>query len=140
MSSSNNTKRKEIKKVLLSLKKRIEQKQTLLHNLVEFRSIVQKSQDEGLFDRQDIEWVEEIQRLENEIQDLDRLYKKKKHLYHHSIVHLEDILQRRKQILDEADQRLHVFSQCPRLLKQFSQKHVTLMKTVDQMKYTFAHE
>ena len=132
---------KEVQQVLHSLKKRIQQKQTLRKNLVEFHDIIHQNQTEGLFDREDIEWIQqEIHRVEKEVQELECVYQKKKHLYTNSIAHLEHILQRRKRVLDQADQKLNIFAQCPYMLKKFSQKHVILMKTVNQMKHTFAHE
>lgn len=128
---------KKYSKVLSKLKHEISRKKSMLDSLKQFRTIIKTHQTEGLFDDEDLKWVEDdIEVLSAEISDLQADYQSRKEIYDNSIVRLERILNHRKKIIEDAEESLNIFNHRPHLLKKFSQKHVTLIKTIEQAKNT----
>jgi len=128
---------KKYSKVLSKLKHEISRKKSMLDSLKQFRTIIKTHQSEGLFDDEDLKWVDDdINSLSEEIANLQIDYQNRKEIYDNSIVRLEHILNHRKKVIEEAEESLNIFHHRPHLLKKFSQKHVVLIKTIEQAKDT----
>ena len=107
----------------------------MLKSVLHFKEVIVNGQRDGLFDDQDLAWLEkDIEDLSRKREERLREFEKRKDLYENSIVRLEDILDKRKAIIEEADQSLHVFQNRPDLLQKFAQKRAVLIKTVEQAK------
>ena len=124
-----------VENLFIDLQKKIQEYNDTIEAVEKFFLCIEEGKKEGIFDDQDIGWIEDDlkclrdQRLQKETE-----YKKRKELYDNSVVKLEDVLERRKILIEEADQQTGVFNMRPELLKKFAQKRATLMKIVDQGK------
>jgi conjugal transfer/entry exclusion protein len=118
------------------LQKEIDYYHNMLQNVTKFRNMIQQKSSDGLFDEQDISWVDaDIKELEKELQQRTAQFDKRKHLYENSILRLENILQQRKGVIETADNECQVLSDRSGLLEKFAQKRATLIKTVEQAKH-----
>jgi hypothetical protein len=117
------------------LKREIKMYDDKLQALSRFRDMVVNSEREGLFDKEDMSWIEDdIENVRTERDKRQAEYERRKELYENSIVKMENILQKRKLVFDQADSKFGVLQQRPDLLKKFAEKQATLMTTVKQAK------
>lgn len=122
-------------KIFSRLESEINHYNSLLESVAHFKEQVESGLRQGIFDNQDLEWIEtDVQRLIKERDERVKEYERRKNLYDNSIVKMEDILNRRKEIIEETDKKYGVFKQRPELLKLFAQKRASLIRTVEQAK------
>ena len=121
--------------LFLDLHKEIQNYNSVIQTIQQFKSYIEKNLNDGIFDEEELKWINEDLENVTEIRDKkESEYFKKKEIYETNVLRLENILNKRKQIIDEADSKTGVFNIRPELLKKFAQKRALLMKMVDQGK------
>lgn len=121
--------------LFLDLHKEIQNYNNVIQTIQQFKSYIEQNLNDGIFDEEELKWINEDLENMTEIRDKkESEYLKKKEIYETNVLRLENILNKRKQIIDEADSKTGVFNIRPELLKKFAQKRALLMKMVDQGK------
>jgi chromosome segregation ATPase len=135
MSSSSTLTTEELDQLFKHLQDEIQNYDVLCHSVQTFKQYIEQGVEEGIFDQQDIQWLDEdLLNLKREKEEKEHNLKLKKETYNGSVTKLEHILKRRTQLIEEADKVSQMFRFRPNLLKKFAQKRVTLMKIVEQGK------
>ena len=126
---------KSYQELFAKLQAEIDEYDRELKAVKKFHATVKKNQESGLFDDQDIKWIDaDIEDMEEKRRVRVEEYNRRKDLYENSIVKMEKILEQRKNIIEEVDSESNVFQNRPELLKKFAEKRATLIKTVKQAK------
>jgi hypothetical protein len=107
----------------------------VIESVQSFKAHIEQGLRDGVFDNQDIQWVEEdLKTLMEDKEKKEVEYNKRKEIYENSVLKLENILEKRKQIIEDADKNTHIFSNRKDLLKKFAHKSATLLKLIEQGK------
>lgn len=118
-----------------TLQSEIDNYTTMLNSVLEFKKTVENGKRSGLFDDEDEAWLDDdIRVLTLKRNERVAELQKRKELYDKSIIKLEEILNKRKSIIENADQQLRVFQNRPELLQKFAKKNATLIRTMEQAK------
>jgi chromosome segregation ATPase len=103
----------------------------ILHALLQCRRQLEQATSEGCFDAQDLEWVDDqiavYEQQKKAIHD-------KIETYERSVVKMEEILTKRRDILEQVDRETNLFTDCPELLKKFAQKSANLINMINKAK------
>lgn len=125
----------EFEELFKTLKTDIEECTKVIHAVEEFKKYVETGLKDGIFDQQDMQWIEEdLKALVADKTHKETEYLKRKEIYEKSVLSLQNILDQRRKIIETADEQTEVFRSRPHLLKKFAQKSATLMKMVEQGK------
>ena len=125
----------DFEKLFDTLKLEITEYIHLIEAVQKFSAYIARGHQEGIFDDQDLSWVEDdLKKLMTEKNKKEIEYQKRKEIYENSVVKLEKVLEKRKKIIEEANQQTHVFDFRPDLLKNFAQKRAALTKIIEQGK------
>lgn len=122
----------EFELLFAHLKQEIQEYHALVQSVHVLKQYVETGMQEGIFDREDMEWIDAdikglLELKEKKTQELVA----KETLYRNSIVKLENMLTQRDQIIKKADQDTNVLSLRPDLLRRFAKKRAHLMTIVD---------
>jgi hypothetical protein len=110
----------------------IQEYNNIIDSVQKFSTYIEHGRKEGIFDDQDMEWIEEdLKKLKTEKDKKEQEYKKRKEIYENSVVKLEAVLEKRKKTIEDADRNTGVFNARPDLLKKFAQKRAILMKIIE---------
>jgi DNA repair exonuclease SbcCD ATPase subunit len=125
----------EIEQLFKSLRQEIGEYQTLAQSINSFKQYIEHGLNDGIFDQEDLEWINSdlsdiIQRKEQKEQELIQ----KEDLYRNSVLKLEEILDKRTEAIEQAEQTTHALSLRPNLLQNFAKKRAHLMMLVDKGK------
>ena len=113
----------------------IEEHDRTIKSLQTFKQHIEKGLKEGIFDKEENEWVDaELKRITDIKNSCQEELSKKEDLYLNSILKLENLLEQRRIAIENAEKESCVFEQCPRLLQQFAEKRANLMKLVEKGK------
>jgi len=125
----------EFENLFFNMRNEIQEYMKVIDSLHKFRQYIDQGVRDGVFDEEDRRWIEEdLQKLTLEKDKKEIEYNNRKQAYEGSILKLENIMNVRKQIIEEADKNTNVFSSRPELLKKFAQKRANLIKIVEQGK------
>lgn len=125
----------EFDQLFSNLKKEIHEYNTLVQSVQAFREHVEHGMRDGIFDKEDMEWIEsDLKQLQFNKQQKEQELLAKEDIYKNSVLKLEEILDRRKNAIEVAEQSTHALSLRPDLLKNFAKKRAQLMMMVDKGK------
>lgn len=125
--------REQFEQLFVTLKREIHEITQLLQSVQSFRSYIERGIKDGTFDAEDLTWVEEdIRQLETSKKQKEQELIEKEQIYTNSVLKLEEILDRRKNIIESAEEQTHALSLRPNLLQNFAKKRAQLMKLIDQ--------
>jgi len=107
----------------------------MIQSVQNLKRKIEDGMSEGVFDAEDLNWVDhDVQLLCNQKTQKEHEYQQKMQIYQTSVLKLEQIIDKRKQILESADQQWKVFDNRPNLLQNFAQKNASLVKLIEQGK------
>jgi hypothetical protein len=125
----------EFDQLFANLKKEIQEYNTLVQSVQSFREHIEHGMKEGIFDKEDMDWIEsDLKQLQLNKQQKEQELLAKEDIYKNSVLKLEEILDRRKNAIEVAEQSTHALSLRPDLLKNFAKKRAHLMMMVDKGK------
>ena len=125
----------EFDQLFANLKKEIIEYNTLVQSVQSFKEHIEHGMKEGIFDKEDMEWIEsDLKQLQLNKQQKEQELLAKENIYKNSVLKLEEILDRRKNAIEAAEQSTHALSLRPELLKNFAKKRAHLMMMVDKGK------
>lgn len=125
----------EFDRLFANLKREIDEYNTLVQSVQAFRQYVDHGLKDGIFDQEDMEWIDtDLKNLLLNKEKKEQELLSKENLYKNSVLKLEDILARRKDAIEVAEQNTHALSLRPELLKHFAKKRAQLMMMVDKGK------
>jgi len=125
----------EFEQLFAHLKQDLDHLQTLIQSVQAFQQRVEHGIQEGIFDQEDWQRVDaDLKELVHTKEQKEQELVAKETLYRNSVLKLEDILARRKQAIEEAEQATRALSLRPELLKHFAKKRAHLMLMVDKGK------
>lgn len=135
MSHINESKQNHYDAFSPKLKEHINKLNTKIKSLAHFKELLLNSKNQGVFDSEDIGWVDkDISHLIKERDQFQDEYNRREDLYENNIIKLESILTKRKKIIETAQNKYNIFKECPELLQLFAKKRAQLIKTIDQTK------
>lgn len=135
MSSATKNIQNDYEHIFRALQDEIKEHQKIIKALELFRQKVTQGLKDGIFDDQDMQWIDDdLQHLLQEKEHKEKVFQQKREIYENSVLKLESILEKRRNVIEEVDSHTNIFSARPELLKKFAQKRATLMKIVDQGK------
>lgn len=112
-----------------------------LGSLQIFKQHIDLGHQQGIFDEEEINWIDAENKRICELKiicETDLL--QKEDLYTNSILKLEQLLEKRRIAIEEAEKEASVFTKCPHLLQQFAEKRAKLMKLVEKGKAELVNE
>ena len=125
----------EFDQMFTDLKKEIDEYKTLVQSVQSFKEHIEHGMKEGIFDKEDMEWIEsDLKQLQLTKQQKEQELMAKEDIYKNSVLKLEEILDRRTNAIEAAEQTTHALSLRPELLKNFAKKRAQLMMMVDKGK------
>jgi len=122
----------EFERLFAHLNQEIQEYHALSQAVQSFRQYIEHGMQEGIFDTEDTEWIDaDLKGLLESKRNKEQELITKETLYRNSVLKLEDILTRRDNVIEEAEQNTRVLSLRPELLKHFAKKRARLMTMVD---------
>lgn len=106
--------------------------------LEKFRSHIHEGKECGIFDAEDLKWVDdELTEKRAHYQDMNNELRNKRYLYDNSITKLEQVLNDRKIIIEAAENETNVLQNNPTLLQLFARKNAQLIQMLEHAKDDF---
>lgn len=122
----------EFEQLFSNLKQEIQEYNALAQSVQSFKQYIEHGMKEGIFDKEDAEWIDtDLKGLLESKKSKEQELVVKETLYRNSVLKLEDILARRDNVIEEAEQNTRALSLRPELLKHFAKKRARLMTMVD---------
>lgn len=120
------------------LESQIEEFQIGIAALEKFRAHIQEGKEGGIFDAEDLKWVDdELSSKRAQYQEMAEELRNKRYLYDNSITKLEQVLESRKQIIETADNETDALKNNPTLLSLFARKNAQLIQMLENAKEDF---
>lgn len=134
-STSSHSHTDDFERMFSKLKQEISECQTLIQSVQSFRQYIEHGLKDGIFDQEDLDWVEaDLKELSATKEKKEQELVSKENIYKNSVLKLEEILERRTDAIEQAEQSTRALSMRPDLLKHFAKKRAHLMMMVDKGK------
>ena len=125
----------EVEGLFQALRQEIAQCHERVHAVQAFRQHIEAGVRDGIFDQEDLEWLNrDLTQLLEEKEQRERELAHKEHMYKNSVQKLEVILEKRRDVIEQAERDTQALTLRPHLLQQFAKKRAHLMMLVDQGK------